>query len=65
MIPPSTFCCIPGTVGVEGDIGKVLVLYDLVSGNTAKMAKLVAEKAESIAAIEVVCASLRRPRPTT
>jgi NAD(P)H dehydrogenase (quinone) len=34
-------------------MGKVLVLYDSASGNTAKMAALVAEGAASIAGIEV------------
>jgi NAD(P)H dehydrogenase (quinone) len=34
-------------------MGKVLVLYDSASGNTAKMARLVAEGAESIAGMEV------------
>src|SRR4051812_23598223 len=34
-------------------MGKVLVLYDSASGNTAKMAGLVAEEAASIAGMEV------------
>jgi len=34
-------------------MGKVLVLYDSASGNTAKMAGLVAEGAGSIPGIEV------------
>lgn len=34
-------------------MGKVLVLYDSASGNTAKMAALVAQGAESISEIEV------------
>ena len=34
-------------------MGKVLVLYDSASGNTAKMAALVAEGAGSIPGIEV------------
>jgi NAD(P)H dehydrogenase (quinone) len=36
----------------EEDMDKVLVLYDSASGNTAKMAKLVAEGAQSISGME-------------
>ena len=34
-------------------MGKVLVLYDSASGNTARMAALVAEGAQSVKATEV------------
>ncbi len=34
-------------------MGKILILYDSATGNTAKMAALVAEGAESIAGMEV------------
>ena len=51
LSPP--FRILLGTVVEETIMGKVLVLYDSVSGNTAKMARLVAEGAESIAGMEV------------
>ena len=38
-------------------MGKVLVLFDSASGNTAKMADLVAEGAASIHGVEVRLAS--------
>src|SRR5580704_15225393 len=41
------------TFNVEDLMGKVLVLFDSASGNTAKMAALVAEGAASIPGIEV------------
>jgi NAD(P)H dehydrogenase (quinone) len=34
-------------------MGRVLVLFDSASGNRAKMARLVAERADSIAGLEV------------
>src|SRR5450759_2003852 len=43
---------LPGAMG-RGTMGKVLVLYDSASGNTAKMAGLVAEGAAGIPGIEV------------
>ena len=44
---------LPATFERKKRMGKVLVLYDSVSGNTAKMAGLVAEGAASIDNIEV------------
>jgi multimeric flavodoxin WrbA len=44
-------------------MGKVLVLYHSASGNTAKMAALVAEGAALIPDIEVRLREVARPRP--
>src|SRR5207237_5387819 len=54
---------LPEAIEEEGSaMGKVLVLYDWASGNTAKMAALVAEGAGSIPGIEV---RLRKVDETT
>ena len=44
-------------------MGKVLVLYDSASGNTAKMAALVAAGAADIPGTEVRCAPRGRSHP--
>ena len=44
-------------------MGKVLVLYDSASGNTAKMARLVAEGAESIADMQVRLRTVEEATP--
>ncbi len=44
-------------------MGKVLVLYDSLSGNTAKMALLVGEGAGTIAGIEVRVRSITEATP--
>jgi NAD(P)H dehydrogenase (quinone) len=43
-------------------MGKVLVLYDSLSGNTAKMGELVAEGARRISGIEVRCMSINEAK---
>ncbi len=39
-------------------MGKILVLYDSMSGNTAKMAELIAEGARSIPNMEIRLAKI-------
>src|SRR5690242_1444969 len=44
-------------------MGKVLVLYDSASGNTAKMARLVVEGAEGVPGIEVRLRKVEQATP--
>ena len=46
-------------------MGKVLVLYDSASGNTAKMAALVAEGAAGIPGVEVRLRKVEEATPRT
>jgi hypothetical protein len=52
---------VPEAIELEGGaIGKMLELYDSASGNTAKMAVLVAEGPEVYPASRFACATSRR-----
>jgi hypothetical protein len=53
IAPHPPICILPEAVVEEVTMGKVLVLYDSASGNTARMAGLVAEGAGGIPGMEV------------